>query len=90
MMFVNVGTDNKSVFALCQRHSEIIANFVCQLRRDLPWFERLPQMVGDHIIVFALPAGNDGVLPLGKKKLLVSDRRVTLIGRDQIAAVGFL
>ena len=64
VMFVHMGTDNKGVFTFCQRHSEVIADLVRQLRGDLPWLERLPQMVGDHIIVFPFPAGNDGVLPL--------------------------
>ena len=46
-------------------------------------------MVSDHIILFPVPAGNDGILPLRKEKLLVSDGRVALISCDQIAAVGF-
>ena len=66
VMLVNVGKDDKSVFTLCQRHSEIIADLVCQLRRDLPWLEGLAQMVGDHIIVLPLSASNGGVLPFGK------------------------
>ncbi len=90
MVLVHMGTDDESVFALGQRHSQIIADLVRQLRRDLTRLEGLPQVVGDHIILFSLPTGNGGVLPLGKKKLLVSDRRIALIGCDQIAAVGFL
>ena len=44
VMLVNVGKDDKSVFTLCQRHSEIIANLIRQLRRDLPWLEGLAQI----------------------------------------------
>ena len=47
-------------------------------------------MVGDHIIVLPFPAGNDSVPALCKKELLVSDGRIALISRDQIAAVSFL
>ena len=36
VVFVNVGANNKSVFPLGQRHSEVIADFVCQFRCDLP------------------------------------------------------
>ena len=77
-MFVNMGADDKSVFPLCQRHSEVIADLVRQLRRDLSRFEGLPQMVSDHIIVLPFPAGNGGILPLGKKKLLVRNGRIGL------------
>ena len=66
VMLVNVGADDKSMFPLCQRHSEIIANLIRQLRRDLPRLEGLPQVVGDHIIVLPFPAGNGGILPLEK------------------------
>ena len=90
VLFINVSADDKCMFAFCQRHGEFIANLVRQFRCNLPWLERLPQVVGDHIIVLPFPAGNGGILPLGKEKLLVSDRRIALIGCDQIAAIGFL
>ena len=90
VVLVHMGTDDKSVLALGQRHGEVIADLVRQLRGNLSRLERLPQVVGNHIIVLPLPASNNGILPLGKKKLLVSDGRIALIGRDQIAAVGFL
>ena len=66
MMFVNMGADDKSVFLLGQRHSEVIANLVRQFRRNLSRLEGLPQVVSDHIIVLPLPAGNGGILPFGK------------------------
>ena len=66
MMFVNVGTDNESVFSRGQRHGEIVADLVRQLWGNLPRLERLPQMVSDYIIVLPFPAGNGGILPLGK------------------------
>lgn len=90
MMFVNVGADDESMCALGQRHGKVIADLVCHLRRDFPRLERLPQVIGDHIIVLPLPAGNDGMLPLGKQKFLVGYGRIALISRNQIAAVGFL
>ena len=66
VMLVHMGADDKSVFPLGQRHSEIIADLVRQFRRDLPRLKGLPQVIGDHIVVLPFPAGNGGVLPLGK------------------------
>ena len=66
VVLVNMGADDKSMIALGQRHSEIIADLVRQFRCNLPRLEGLPQVVGDHIIVLPFPAGNGGILPLGK------------------------
>jgi len=64
VFLIHMGADNESVFALCQRHGEVVADFVCQLRRDLPWLEGLPQMVGNHIMLFLTAPGDGGILPL--------------------------
>ena len=61
VMFANMGADDKSVFPLRQRHSEVITDLVRQSRRNLSWLEGLPQVVGDHIIVLLFPAGNGGI-----------------------------
>ena len=66
VLFVNVSADDKCMFAFCQRHSEVITDFVRQFRRDLPRLKGLPQVIGDHIVVLPFPAGNGGILPLGK------------------------
>ena len=66
VMLVHMGADDKSVFPLGQRHSQIIADLIRQFRRDFPRLERLPQVVGNHIIVLPFPAGSGGILPLGK------------------------
>lgn len=65
-MFVHMGADDKSVPALRQRHSKVIADLIRLFRGDLSWLEGLPQVVGDHIIVLPFSAGNGGILPLGK------------------------
>ena len=90
VMFVHMSADDKSVFSLCQRHGEVITDLICPFRGNLPRFEGLPQVVGNHFIVLLFPADNSGILPLGKKKLLVNNRRIALVGCDQIAAVRFL
>ena len=69
MLFVHMSADDKSVFPFRQRHSQIIADFVRQLRRDLSRFEGLPQMVGDHIMLLLIAPGDGGILPAWKKEI---------------------
>ena len=90
MLLVYMSANDKRMVPFCQRHSVVIADLVRQFRRDLPRLEGLPQMVGDHIIIFLFPAGNDSIPTLCKKELLISDGRIALIGSNQSAAVSFL
>ena len=53
----------------CAKLLRYTSNNVNQIARRVNsgggvYLERLPQVVGNHIIVFPFPAGNDGVLPL--------------------------
>ena len=73
MLFVHMGANDESVFALRQRHRKVIADFVCQLRCDFFQLEGLPQVIGDHIMLLLIASCHGSVLPLGKKKLLVYD-----------------
>ena len=64
MFLVHMSADDESVFSLRQRHRQLIADFVCQLRRDLSRLERLPQVLGDYILFLLVAPGHRGVLPL--------------------------
>ena len=48
---VCVGGNEKGVFALCPAHCRFIADAVRLLRRDLPGFERLADLIAQHIRV---------------------------------------
>ncbi len=88
--FVNVGTDDKSVFSLGEAGGQLIAQAVCLLWSNLTWNKGLTYCVGDHIIGPAPSAGPGYVLPFGEKKFSVSDSAVTLIAGDKSAAVSLV
>ena len=64
MGLVNVGTNDKGVFALGEPLGKLHAQPVRFLRRDLPRAERLADMVGDHIICAPNPSGGGDILAL--------------------------
>ena len=45
MALVNVGTDKELILALCPAYSRFIANLVCLLGGNLPFGERLPDLI---------------------------------------------
>ena len=59
--FVGMSADKESVFSFEKAGGEIIADLVCFLRRDFARFERLANLVNEHIILFVL-AGKGFVL----------------------------
>lgn len=89
MPAIRMGTDDKSVFAFQKTGSEVIADLVRLLRRDLTGLEGLTHLIGDHIIAF-FSAGEQFVLALGQKKFRVGSPVVAGIGGDQFAALGLL
>ena len=88
--FVDMGADDIGVIALGEPLGQLAAQAVCFFRCDLSGDKGLPQMVGDHIILAAHPAGLLNVLILGEKKLDVGDPAVALPACDQPAAVCLL
>ena len=51
VLFVYMGTDEELILALCPAHRRFIADAVGLLRRDLPGFERLADLIAQHIRV---------------------------------------
>ena len=90
MRFINVGANDKGVIALGEAAGQFTADAVGLLRRNLPRKKRLAEVVGDHIVHAPRPAGECGILPLGKKKFGVGHAAVTFPAGDEPAVVGLL
>ena len=90
MGLINVGANDKGVFALGEPLGKLHAQPVGFLRRDLPRAERLADMVGDHIICAPNPSSGGDILALCQHKLGVGYTAITLIAGDKPAVVGLL
>ena len=86
---VYVGGNDKSVFALGKPHGKFIAHLVGFFGGDLAGFERLPDLIGNHIIFLSASCGKF-VLPLGQHKFFVCGQRAALIAADQLSPVRFV
>ena len=78
--FVDVGTDEKLVLALCPAHGCFIADFVCLLRRNLTGRKRLPDLKKQSPALHG-PARFCLVLAFGQKKLSRGQCRIAEVGR---------
>ena len=85
---VNVGADDESVFAFGKTPGQLHAQAVGFFRRNLARNEGLPQVVSDHIVRTAHPAGAGGVSLLVQQKLGVGHAAVALVAGDEPAVVG--
>ena len=86
--FVDVGADDESVLTLGEAPSQLHAQSVGFLRRDLARHKGLPQMVGDHVVRTAHPAGAGGVGLLVQQELRVGHAAVTLVAGNEPTVVG--
>ena len=74
----------KSVFSFGEPHSQLVANPVGFLRCNLPRFEGLANLIGNHIVL--LPsAGDMEILSLSQKKFLVCRHGIAFISAHQFA-----
>ena len=83
---VCVGGNDKRIFALGEAHRQFIAHLVGFLCGDFTGLERLPDLIGDHIIFLSAPGGKF-VLPLGQHKFFVCGQGAALIAADQFSPV---
>ena len=83
MGLVRVGGDNELVPSLRPPHSQLIADTVGVLRRDLPGKEGLAYLVAEHVPVrLLLPARGGSVPAFPQEKFSVHRGRVTFISGD--------
>ena len=85
---IDVGTDDESVPALGEAPGQLHAQSVGILRRDLARHKGLPQVVGNHIVRTAHPAGAGDIGLLVQQELGIGHAAVTLIAGDEPAVVG--
>ena len=78
--FVDVGTNEKLVLALCPAHGRFIADFVGLLRRDLTGRKRLPDLKEQGPALYG-PARFRLVLALCQEKLSGGRCRIAEVGR---------
>ena len=83
---VRVRRNDKSVLAFREPHGKLITDLVGFLGGDLSGFERLPNLIGDHITFLSAPS-HQFVLPLGQHKFFVCGQRAALIATDQLSPV---
>ena len=88
--FVNVGTDDESVLAFGKAPGQLHAQPVGFFRCDLARHKGLPQVVGDHIILAAHPAGAGSVGLLVQQELGIGHAAVTLVAGDEPAVVSLV
>ena len=79
VLFIDVGADHKCVIAFGKALGKLYAQAVGFLRRDLSGNERLPDLIGDHIVRAAASPGFVQILPLGKQKFRIGKLCVALI-----------
>lgn len=85
---VDVGADDESVLALGEAPGQLHAQAVGFLRRDLARHKGLPQVIGDHVVRTAHPAGAGGVGLLVQQELSIGHAAVALIVGDEPAVIG--
>ena len=89
MFPIRVSGNDKRIFALGEAHCQFVAHLVGFLGGDLTGAERLPNLIGDHIIFLSASCGKF-VLPLGQHKFFVCGQWAALVVADQLSPVRFV
>ena len=87
---VHMGAADKSVTAFGQLHGKFIADPIGRGWVNLPRFEALPQMIGDHVMFAITPARYGGIVAFGKEKFLADADRITFICGYPFTAVSLV
>ena len=86
---VGMGRNDKSILALGKPHGKFITDLVGFLGGDLSGLERLPNLIGNHIIFLPAP-GHQFILAFGEHKFFVHRQRAALVAADKFTLFGFL
>src|SRR5699024_7223244 len=90
MVLINMGADDKSVITFRELQRKLTHNLIGFFRRDFTGSERLPEMVGNHIVCALTPSGLVKILPLGKKKFRIRNPGIALVPINEFSKIRFL
>ena len=86
---VRVGCNDKRILAFGETHCQLITHLVGFFGGDLAGFERLPDLIGNHV-TFLSASSDKFVLPFGQHKFLIDRQGAALVTADQFALLGFV
>lgn len=86
MRAIRMRANDESIVAFEKSAGQFITDLVRFFRRDLARFKRLPNLIGNHIVLLR-SSGEDLILALGQQKLTLNRARITFIRRDELLLV---
>ena len=91
MFFICMGSNKKGVFPLRPAHGCFVAYPVCLLRGNFPGRKGLADLIAEHIrLPLLFPACDRFILCPGEQELGIGGLVVALIGRNELAVLGFI
>ena len=91
MFFICMSSNKKSVFPLRPAHGRFVAYPVCLLRGNFPGRKGLADLIAEHIrLPLLFPTCDRFILCPGEQELGIGGLVVTLIGRNELAVLGFI
>ena len=81
---VRVGCNDKRILAFGETHCQLITHLVGFFGGDLAGFERLPDLIGNHVTFLSAPS-DKFILPFGQHKFFIHRQRTAFVTTDQFA-----
>ena len=86
---VSMRCDNKCILAFCKPHGQFIAHLISFLCGDLAGFERLPDLIGNHVTFLSAPS-DKFILPFGQHKFFIHRQRIAFVAANQFAMLSLV
>ena len=86
---VRVGSNDKSVLAFREPHGKLITDLVGFFGGDFSGFERLPNLICDHITFLPAPS-HQFILAFGDHKFFIHGQGTAFVTADQLALLSFV
>ena len=81
---VRVGCNDKRILAFGETHCQLITHLVGFFGGDLAGFERLPDLIGNHVTFLSAPS-DKFILPFGQHKFFIHRQGTAFVTADQFA-----
>ena len=81
---VGMGRNDKGILAFCKPHGQFITDLVGFFGSDFSGLERLPNLIGNHIVSLPAP-GHQFILAFGEHKFFIDRQGTAFVTADQFA-----